>query len=119
MYIHGLGGRMEKLVLISQAVSRGVIFYVVIYFLITWHWPETLLSVFMSTYFLLFVFQRVGEVPFLPRPVVASCSPASRSRLRFSPVSRSTSSGNPVGHWTDIRAPSALRSDRCETPSQA
>jgi len=48
---------MEKLVLISQAVSRGVIFYIVIYFLITWHWPETLLSVFMSTCFL-FLFSR-------------------------------------------------------------
>jgi hypothetical protein len=98
MYIHGLGGRMEKLVLISQAVSRGVIFYVVIYFLITWHWPETLLSVFMSTYFLLFVFQRVGEVPFLPRPVVASCRPASRSRLRFTRSGNAAATSLPCRH---------------------
>jgi hypothetical protein len=42
------GGRMEKLALISQAVSLSVIFYVVTYFLITWHWPETLLSIFVS-----------------------------------------------------------------------
>jgi hypothetical protein len=42
---------MEKLVLISQAVSRGVIFYVVTYFLITWQWPQTLLSIFLGTFF--------------------------------------------------------------------
>jgi hypothetical protein len=53
------GGRMEKLALISQAVSLSVIFYVVTYFLITWQWPETLLSVYMSTYFLyLFIGER-------------------------------------------------------------
>ena len=98
MYSHGLGGRMEKLVLISQAVSRGVIFYVVIYFLITWHWPETLLSVFMSTYFLLFVFQKVGEVPFLPRPVVAYCRPASRSRLRFTRSGNAAATSLPCRH---------------------
>jgi hypothetical protein len=51
-YIHGLGGRMEKLVLISRAVSLSVIFYVVTYFLITWYWPETLLSIFLVTFFL-------------------------------------------------------------------
>lgn len=43
---------MEKLVLISQAVSQGVIFYVVAYFLMTWHWPQTLLSIFLGTFFL-------------------------------------------------------------------
>jgi hypothetical protein len=47
-----MGGRMEKLVLISQAVSLSVIFYVVTYFLITWHWPHTLLSIFLGTFFL-------------------------------------------------------------------
>jgi hypothetical protein len=52
MHIHGLGGRMEKLVVISQAVSLSVIFYVVTYFLITWHWPHTLLSIFLCTFFL-------------------------------------------------------------------
>ena len=44
---------MEKLTLISLAVSLSVIFYVVTYFLITWQWPQTFLSVFMSTYFLI------------------------------------------------------------------
>ena len=52
MNIHGLGGRMEKFVLISQAANLSVIFYVVTYFLITWCWPATLLSIFMSTCFL-------------------------------------------------------------------
>jgi hypothetical protein len=46
------GGRMEKLTLISQAVSMSVIFYVVIYFLIMLQWPETLLSIFVSAFFL-------------------------------------------------------------------
>ena len=44
---------MEKLTLISLAVSLSVIFYVVTYFLITWQWPQTILSIFMSTYFLI------------------------------------------------------------------
>jgi len=39
---------MEKLTLISLAVSLSVIFYVVTYFLITWQWPQTFLSVFMT-----------------------------------------------------------------------
>ena len=43
---------MEKLALVSLAVSLSVIFYVVTYFLITWQWPQTLLSIFMSTFFL-------------------------------------------------------------------
>ena len=43
---------MEKLALISLTVSLSVIFYVVTYFLITWQWPQTILSVFMSVYFL-------------------------------------------------------------------
>ena len=43
---------MEKLALVSLAVSLSVIFYVVTYFLITWQWPQTLLSVCMSTFFL-------------------------------------------------------------------
>jgi len=46
---------MEKLTLISLAVSLSVIFYVVTYFLITWQWPQTILSVFMSTYFLIMI----------------------------------------------------------------
>ena len=41
---------MEKLILISQAVSLSVAFYVVIYFLITWYWPATLLSVFVCSF---------------------------------------------------------------------
>jgi hypothetical protein len=49
MHVHPrTGGRMEKFVLISQAVSLSVIFYVVTYFLITWQWPHTLLSIFLS-----------------------------------------------------------------------
>ncbi len=43
---------MEKLVLVSLAVSLSVIFYVVTYFLISWQWPQTLLSVIMSIFFL-------------------------------------------------------------------
>ena len=43
---------MEKLALVSLAVSLSVIFYVVTYFLITWQWPQTLLSIFMATFFL-------------------------------------------------------------------
>jgi hypothetical protein len=43
---------LEKFVLISQTVSMSVIFYVVTYFLITWQWPETLLSIFVSTFLL-------------------------------------------------------------------
>jgi len=46
---------MEKLTLVSLAVSLSVIFYVVTYFLITWQWPQTFLSVFMSTYFLIMI----------------------------------------------------------------
>jgi divalent metal cation (Fe/Co/Zn/Cd) transporter len=49
---------MEKFVLISQAVSLSVIVYVVTYFLITWHWPETLLSIFVSTCFLYLLCRR-------------------------------------------------------------
>ena len=36
---------MEKFILISLAVSLSVIFYVVAYFLISWQWPETMLSI--------------------------------------------------------------------------
>ena len=43
---------MEKFILISQTVSLSAVFYVVIYFLITWHWPATLLSVFLCTFVL-------------------------------------------------------------------
>jgi len=43
---------MEKLVLVSLAVSLSVIFYLVTYFLITWQWPQTLLSIFLATFFL-------------------------------------------------------------------
>jgi hypothetical protein len=51
---------MEKFILISQAVSLGVVFYVVIYFLIAWYWPATLLSVFICSFVLYFLIgQRV------------------------------------------------------------
>jgi hypothetical protein len=53
-----VGEYMEKFILLSQAVSLSVIFYVVIYFLITWQWPETLLSFFACTLTLYFL---VGE----------------------------------------------------------
>jgi hypothetical protein len=43
---------MEKLALVTLAVSLSVIFYVVTYFLITWQWPQTLLSIFMNMVFL-------------------------------------------------------------------
>jgi len=43
---------MEKLTLISQTVSLSVIFYVVTYFLIAWQWPQTLLSIFLATFFI-------------------------------------------------------------------
>jgi divalent metal cation (Fe/Co/Zn/Cd) transporter len=43
---------MEKFILASRAVSLSVIFSVVAYFLIVWHWPETLLSIFVSIFFL-------------------------------------------------------------------
>jgi hypothetical protein len=43
---------MEQLALVSLAVSLSVIFYVVTYFLITWQWPQTLLSILMSAFFL-------------------------------------------------------------------
>ena len=49
---------MEKFILISQAASLSVVFYVVIYFLITWYWPATLLSVFVCTFVLYFL---IGE----------------------------------------------------------
>ena len=49
---------MEKFILISQAVSLSVMFYVVIYFLINWQWPETLLSVFVCSFILYFL---IGE----------------------------------------------------------
>jgi hypothetical protein len=58
MNIDGLGGRMERLTLVSQALSLSVIFYVVTYFLITWQWPQTLLSIFMCT---LFLYLYLGE----------------------------------------------------------
>jgi len=64
--IHGLGGRMERLTLISQALSLSVIFYVITYFLITLQWPHTLLSIFMSTYFLyLFSTRSVKSIPYM------------------------------------------------------
>ena len=65
---------MEELILISQAVSLSVVFYVVIYFLITWYWPATLLSVFVCTFVLYFLIDQrrhasrarpVGLVPSL------------------------------------------------------
>jgi hypothetical protein len=49
---------MEKFILISLAVSLSVIFYVVAYFLISWQWPETFLSVFVCTIVLFFL---IGE----------------------------------------------------------
>jgi VIT1/CCC1 family predicted Fe2+/Mn2+ transporter len=55
------GGHMEKFILISQAVSLGVVFYVVIYFLIAWYWPATLLSVLVCTFALYFFIGQRGH----------------------------------------------------------
>jgi hypothetical protein len=59
---------MGKLILISQAVSLSVIFYVVVYFLIIWQWPETLLSVFVCTFILYFL---IRERAYAVDPVAA------------------------------------------------
>jgi hypothetical protein len=58
---------MENLAFVSQAVSLSVIFYVVTYFLITWHWPVSLLSIFVSTLFL-YMFRRhpVNSLSYTP-----------------------------------------------------
>jgi hypothetical protein len=48
---------MEKFILIFQTVSLSVVFYVVIYFLLTWHWPATLLSVFLCAVALYFLIE--------------------------------------------------------------
>jgi hypothetical protein len=73
---------MEKLVLISQAVSLSVIFYVVTYFLITWQWPESLLSLFLSTFFLyLFLLEDTSHT--VQNPLIYSlplCRPRSLRR---------------------------------------
>ena len=42
---------MEMLVLMSRAISLSVIFCVVAYFLMTWQWPLSLLSIFLATFF--------------------------------------------------------------------
>ena len=49
---------MEKFVLISLAVSLSVMFYVVAYFLITWQWPETMLSISVCA---IVLFLLIGE----------------------------------------------------------
>lgn len=49
---------MEKFILIFQAVSLSVVCYVVLYFLIAWYWPATLLSVFVCSVVLYFL---IGE----------------------------------------------------------
>ena len=57
---------MERLTLISQALSLSVIFYVVTYFLITLQWPHTLLSINISIYFLYLIITRsVKSVPYM------------------------------------------------------
>ena len=52
---------MEKFILIFQTVSLSVVFYVVIYFLITWYWPATLLSVFVCTFVLYLLIEQKGH----------------------------------------------------------
>jgi hypothetical protein len=49
---------MEKFILISLAVSLSVIFYVVAYFLISWQWPETMLSITVCA---IVLFLLIGE----------------------------------------------------------
>jgi hypothetical protein len=46
------GRHMEAFILISQAVNLSVIFSVVALFLLTWHWPASLLSFFLCVLFL-------------------------------------------------------------------
>jgi len=56
---------IDELVLILQAVNLAVICYVVMYFLITWHSTESLLSIFMSTLFIyLFYREPVDSIPY-------------------------------------------------------
>jgi hypothetical protein len=52
---------MEQFVLLSQATCLSVVFYVVIYFLISWHWPETLLSVFVCIVVLYCLMRETGR----------------------------------------------------------
>ena len=52
---------MEKFIVLTQAASLSVIFYVVIYFLISWQWPETLLSVFVCTFVLYFLMEETDH----------------------------------------------------------
>jgi hypothetical protein len=54
-------GRMERLSLISRALSLSVTFHVVTYFLITLQWPHTLLSSVLSL-FLLYVHPGKGPL---------------------------------------------------------
>jgi hypothetical protein len=63
IHIHGLGGRMEMLVLMSRAISLSVIFYVVAYFLMTWQWPHSLLSIFLATFFVCLFFKKGTNHP--------------------------------------------------------
>jgi hypothetical protein len=43
---------MNRMVYILQAVGLIVFIYVVTFFLITWRWPESLLSIFVIVFFL-------------------------------------------------------------------
>ena len=69
---------MEKFILISLAVSLSVIFYVVTYFLISWQWPETFLSMFVCT-IVLFLLIRERDQTYRVKPVNLISSPVSLS----------------------------------------
>ena len=84
---------MEKLILISQAVSLSVVFYIVIYFLTTWYWPGTLLSLFVCTFILHFLIGERNRAPrarlldfvsaIVPDDVTAADAQLSRRSGRF------------------------------------
>lgn len=64
---------MEKLALISLTLSMSVIFYVVTYFLITWQWPQTLLSVILSIFFI-YLFLMEETIQIEQNPLIKSLS---------------------------------------------
>jgi len=67
---------MEEFILIFQTVSLSVVFYVVIYFLITWHWPASLLSLFLCAFALHFLIEQKGHANRVrPVDLVSSLAP--------------------------------------------
>jgi VIT1/CCC1 family predicted Fe2+/Mn2+ transporter len=52
---------MEKFVLLSLAFCLSVVFYVVTYFLITWQWPQTILSMSVCALVLFFLIEEIDH----------------------------------------------------------